>query len=935
MTTSRRDERARIAVAGDICLDVVAVPMPGVRPEPKAENWRLAGETRTHYVLGGATLLARFVACASGETVAGPVIGHPEALARGKDGNAPLPETLLDRLTRHDIVHSLLGLCAESVGEGRDKKAQWRVLDTYGFSGPDREDRQLLSWIQGDHPGVDLVVLDDTGNGFRMDEARWPAAVREGRAPSCIVHKLHRPLPGCCAGAAGVTRENALWKRLQSAHRDRCIVVVDINDLRMDGAAVSRGLSWEKTALELLWQLRGDTRYAGLRDCRHLVVRLGLDGAICYHNFGFDRFPEVRMVYDPQGVEDGCRDSRKTGMVGLGSAFTAWLAAALCSKGAALWANTGEGAEAGQIKALTEAVRLGLAASRRLFNVGFGPAAKAPAYPGSEAFSDLGCDAKGFADVSVPMFAQATEPDPHGWTILDAVLPPGSRLEETAEQALTQDKVAELKQVPLGVFKKLRTYDRFEIESYRSLCTIMREYLQNPAPKRPLSIAVFGPPGSGKSFGVQQVADYIKGDIELDTLPPFNLSQFHTTDELTAAFHVVRDSIVRRRVPLVFFDEFDASLGTEKLGWLKHFLAPMQDGLFMDRGAMHPIGKAIFIFAGGTSPRFEDFVVGPDAPPRDDRLSYRDFKSAKGPDFVSRLRARLDIVGIEHAGLPRAAALLRRASVLRFQLKDKAPDAFDPQGGLQIDDGLARALLQVPRYHHGVRSMESILDMSRLSGCRRLGPSCLPPSSQIALHVNDAEFRRLVLSPSSFGDDLNVITQAIHEDFLLQRKEDKTYDPAKATHKPWAELSQDDQDSNRQQAQMIPIRLRTIGAHVRKPAGATPGKPAVLRDDYVEVLARQEHERWMAEKLRKGWVYGDGDPRDDKRRMHPCLIPWDDPRLSEAEKDKDRQTIRMIPAFLAAAGWEVVPPEAPPPVTPGSETAGRPPGSPIKGGGHA
>lgn len=892
----------RILVAGDVCLDVLSVPMPGTCSLSNGLNWRLNGGLQTHYIPGGAMLLARFVFCAVGYPVAGPVLPLPEALIKNAKDSSPLTDSLLERLTRQDVVHSMLSLCSETTGQGKEKKTQWRMFQLNGFSGPDEGAPDSSPQLQGDQPDIDMIILDDSGNGFRQNEPLWPLALREDRTPACVVHKLHRPLPGVGSDEKGKTCENALWQRVQSNHKEQSVVIIDVNDLRMAGAAISRGLSWEKTALEILWQLRGDTRFSALRDCRHLIIRLGLDGALCYHNFGHEKPPEVRLIYDPQSVEDGFVGGRKSGMVGLGSAFTAWLSASIYTHAPEAWRTTSKtekDRETEQIVALSAAVRFGLTAARRLFLAGFGSADRAPAYPGSEAFSDLEKEAALFGEISVPVFSHATESDPYKWTILDTLFPAGSKLEEVSEKSLKQDKVKELVPVPMGIFKKLRTYDRFEIEAYRSICTIMREYLENPAPKRPLSIAVFGPPGSGKSFGVQQVADYIKGDIELDMLPPFNLSQFHDADELTAAFHVIRDSSVRGRVPLVFFDEFD----TDKLIWLKHFLAPMQDGLFMDRGTMHPIGKAIFIFAGGTSSRFADFSVSPDTSPRDTQLSFKEFKSAKGPDFASRLRAQLDIIGIEHSGLPKASALLRRASVLRFQLKEKASGAFDLNGNLQIDNGLVNALLRTPQYRHGVRSMESILDMSRLSGCRRLGPSCLPPKEQLELHINADEFSRLIFEPSSFdADTLEIIAKEIHKDYILQRKADETFRLEEPSHKPWDQLEEEYRESNREQARMIPIRLRTIGLHIRK-SGNAPAKTA-LTPDQITTLARQEHERWMTEKLRKGWGYGEA--RDNNRRIHPSLVPWEDERLTEAEKKKDIDAVCSIPLYLAAAGYEVI-----------------------------
>lgn len=81
----------------------------------------------------------------------------------------------------------------------------------------------------------------------------------------------------------------------------------------------------------------------------------------------------------------------------------------------------------------------------------------------------------------------------------------------------------------------------------------------------------------------------------------FNLSQYQSADELAAAFHLVRDCVLGGEIPLVFFDQFDTTLNQFALGWLRYFLSPMQDAEFLDRGAPHPIGQAIFVFAGGTA----------------------------------------------------------------------------------------------------------------------------------------------------------------------------------------------------------------------------------------------------------------------------------------------------------------------------------------------
>ncbi len=53
-----------------------------------------------------------------------------------------------------------------------------------------------------------------------------------------------------------------------------------------------------------------------------------------------------------------------------------------------------------------------------------------------------------------------------------------------------------------------------------------------------------------------------------------------------------------------------------------------------------------------------------------------------------------------------------------------------------------------------------------------------------------------------------------------------------------------------------------------------------------EKLAENVHEVWAAGRIADGWQYG--EERDDERKLHPCIVPYDE--LSEVEKDYDRRT---------------------------------------------
>jgi hypothetical protein len=794
---------------------------------------------------GGAILTARMISAALGAPVRAPRLEN------------------LDALSPEQALRSLVILDQFSITDS-DKARVWRVGRFCGYHGPANGDCPQFA-VDGDGGPADIVVIDDAGNGFRETEACWPAALKSGGKKPIVILKMSSPL-----------NRGRLWEFLHKEFADKLIVVLTADSLRAEGVNISRRLSWERTAMDFAWQIACDREMIyTLGQCANLVVRFNLDGAVHYSRRG--GMARTRLYYDPLSCEGGFRDTCSGDMMGFGSAFTAAIAAQVARGG---------------VDALGEGIRQGLLAARRLMRLGFGRDGAAMDYACAKSFQAIPKEAR-IVDIDVPV-SDSNASDPNFWSILHQLTQ--SRMEEVAYNTVIAGKDPALDRVPVGVFGFLKTLDRCEIESFRSIRNLIGEYMETPKPPRPLSLAVFGPPGSGKSFGVVQVARSIAGGrIEKCE---FNVSQFNSPADLIKALHQVRDIVLMGRVPLVFFDEFDAGMGGERLAWLRYFLIPMQDGQFRDGSTIHPIGKAIFVFAGGTSSTFGQFSRdGRDPQNPADADELRQFSGAKGPDFVSRLRGHVNILGPNPVDANDRFYLIRRAILLRVLLSTKAPHLLDGAGCVHIDEGVLRAMIKVHRYTHGVRSMEAIIDMSMLSGRRIFEQSALPPRAQLPGHVDAEVFCGLVDRDVLLGAAREQIARSVHEEYVLNQKANKPADDP--SMQPWDKLAEHLKESNRMMADSIPGKLRRIGYGYR-PAG-TPALefPGFVASE-MEILAELEHDRWVSERLQNGWSLGN---RDIERRTSPYLVPWAE--LDDKVKQWDRDAVIAIPKILTRAGFEI------------------------------
>ncbi|MFL9910437.1 AAA family ATPase [Paraburkholderia sp. RL17-337-BIB-A] len=716
------------------------------------------------------------------------------------DSFATLREAETRAVTRFGELHSVLDAFPSGSSKSKQETKVLRVRyeqlattvvvpNAQGGS-PEEDGLKYVEWLvktvktavqANDNKAQRIMLLYDHSPYFREILEEWSKASDENDRRFSEL--------ACSCGAGLVLAINdafdASWvrlvQRLTSASvkdctdlRNRSIAVVSADALRKGGSLIMELGAFESSVRDVVLRLN-DSPLKLLKDvCRHLVVVFRETGAMCLdHDTG-----EGSVTYAPNS--DRHAQLHPSSYGAMPGKFTTMVTSVIRELS---WSAVTKKPTASLVEKpwdIGGALRMGVAAYNLHFSKGFTkPEGNTTCRPIDDlkhvlnvtrretAIKDT-ADVKGaeylLTTVSFNALLVATRnwqrtdahfdacrgsTDDEDGKLIDLVqkgLEVVFRHEPGPQQATVNAKPDARITVPYAPFGKLKLFESDEIESLNSLAKLIDKYLNSPTWRTPLSIAVFGQPGSGKSFSVKEVLQRVSPDRKSDPLT-FNMAQFVSVDQLTEAFHKVQDkALASSEVPLVIFDEFDAAVDDRPLGWLKYFLAPMQDGVFMGKSEEYRVGRAIFLFSGGISERYADFS----------KETGANAKSAKLPDFVSRLRGHLDVGGInplsdEEAKLPVARLIrLRRAVVLRSMLDQHASAIIRASGGGQrvarISENLIRAFLHTRKYVHGVRSMEAVIQMSRFIDGQFV-PASLPTYRQLEMHVDQASFLEKLREP--------------------------------------------------------------------------------------------------------------------------------------------------------------------------------------------
>jgi hypothetical protein len=630
---------------------------------------------------------------------------------------------------------------------------------------------------KGSHPK--LLIIDDMDMGFRnyrgfagnsQPPSNWGSFLKEHftNEPSVnhILVLLGRSLPGIDDKTSKISRAprpTGLWAQLTAFHADQTIIIVNADLLRDTGAPINKRTAWERTAEDTIGALndRKLTKLRSFEAFAHVIIRCGVTGAIhCYREAsGKERVAD--LYYDSKADGGFFRDvDKEGGIVGNNSVFTACVAKHLL--------------DPNKVRTPIEGIGAGIAAAipicQRFFRGGYRIDSDKAAAGLLEEWSDppvnlfmesayKASEHKGNAPTHSTLIDKVRIADEHasGRWYIAAPTKKDNSLQLAHEivvrglpHALNNPSLPEEQRIfaPVGSFGDLKTIDRDEIEGFYAISNVIRQYLEvisrNPL-AGPMSIAVFGPPGSGKSFTVKEIIRSVDPTVERN-FSEINMAQLSSSKELASHLLRVHDIISVGNTPLVFFDEFDCAFDKGPLGWLKYFLAPMEGGTFKhpDEGVFR-LGRGIFVFAGGTATTYKEFEEQGTRKTEDGGEVFRD---AKGPDFLSRLRGHVNIKGINFAPFPGQnddkLYPLRRAVILRSILH-RTGLVTEVDKTAQIDNSLLDTLLVLRDkegekikkgavFKYDTRSLKTVVEMClRLHG--RIERASLPPPALLDMHV--------------------------------------------------------------------------------------------------------------------------------------------------------------------------------------------------------
>lgn len=212
------------------------------------------------------------------------------------------------------------------------------------------------------------------------------------------------------------------------------------------------------------------------------------------------------------------------------------------------------------------------------------------------------------------------------------------------------------------------------------------------------------------------------------------------------------------------------------------------------------------------------------------------------------------------------------------------------------------------RRHEGMRRLNFVVCLNQQNFLSEIIDDDFPPMSLDKSHLPKHEpieyFETLDETISIdvvVNEALDAMARTLHNAYLQTQLDAGGETAQNASLVRWSDLPVHKKKANQHAAAHIDVKLRISSCEARPLDDPITEVDFPPEDETMELLAQLEHRRWMADKYIAGYSYG--PERDEDRMLHPDLIPWE--QLTEADKQKDRDSIRQIPTMLSLQDLKV------------------------------
>lgn len=240
-------------------------------------------------------------------------------------------------------------------------------------------------------------------------------------------------------------------------------------------------------------------------------------------------------------------------------------------------------------------------------------------------------------------------------------------------------------------------------EDVAKLVKSIRNFREDPNPRRSLSSIIIAEPGWGKTFFVERLSRQM--DMEYRA---FSITQLGSIDDLMACFDTI--SSIQTQKPdkplLIFWDEINSQVETQNI--YSYFLGPIWNGVYRRGSQTFQLRPCVWIFASSKEiPK----------------------SSNKGSDFLSRINGPQLNITKAIGGSPKGLVKLERLYIAVSLLKYHHP------GLLLVSDKILQYLYNIIP-NHGIRSIDFVISKFQRFNHGKLDIDSKPNEADISTWID-------------------------------------------------------------------------------------------------------------------------------------------------------------------------------------------------------